>query len=324
MPAPAPINWVEVVYARCRPAPKSGHLVSNDMNPLALPFRGQILQEFRSGGLSAILASYASGRQPLHVHGSASFSVLIAGQGYDRSRAGSYDQPPLTAVFHPTSEPHANDLGPKGVLGFTLEMTPAWLLAQGLSERKLGGYRVIEPSAMSRLACLGLVGSVVRAGPLAATDLESHAFEFIAALTASNAPQSHGPPPRWLARGEEFLRNCFRDAVSLKGAAREAGVHPVHFARVFRDRFGCPVTAYVRALRLAEAGLQILVGSDSLAEVAVQVGFADQAHLTRTFGRSIGCSPGSLRQLRRLWKCASDNPATSNGRAMFQSFKTLS
>jgi AraC family transcriptional regulator len=294
------------------------------MNPLALPFRGQTLLEFRSGGLCALLASYASGRQPLHVHGSASFSVLVAGQGHDRSRTGSYDQPPLTAVFHPTAEPHANDLGPHGVLGFTLEMTPPWLLAQGFSERELGGYCVIEPSVMSRLACLGLVGSAVRAGPLAAADLESHAFEFIAALTASNAPRSHGPRPRWLARGEEFLRNYFRDTVSLKGAAREAGVHPVHFARVFRDHFGCPVTAYVRALRLTQAGLQILVGSDSLAEVALHVGFADQAHLTRTFGRTIGCSPGSLRQLRRLWRCAPDNPVVPDGRTMFQSFKTLS
>ena len=299
-------------------------MVSKDMNPLALPFRGQTLLECRNDGLCALLASYASGRQPLHVHGSASFSVLIAGQGYDRSRTGSYDQPPLTAVFHPTSEPHANDLGPHGVLGFTLEMTPAWLIAQGFSECELGGYCVIEPSVMSRLACLGLVGSAVRAGPLAATDLESHALEFIAALTASSAPQSHGPPPRWLSRGEEIFRDGFRDAVSLKGAAREAGVHPVHFARVFREQFRCPVSAYVRALRLADAGLQILTGNDSLAEIAIHVGFADQAHLTRTFGRIIGCSPGSLRQLRRLWSSAPDNHAAPNTRTMFQSFKTLS
>jgi AraC family transcriptional regulator len=298
-------------------------LVSKDMNPISLPFRGQTLLEFRSGGLCALLASYASGRQPLHVHGSASFSVLVAGQGNDRSRTGSYDQPPLTAVFHPTSEPHANDLGPHGVLGFTLEMTPAWLLAQGFSESDLGGYCVIEPSVMSRLACLGLVGGAVRADSLAAADLESHAFEFIAALSSSNAPRSQLSPPRWLFRGEEFLRNCFRDAVGLKGAAHEAGVHPVHFARVFRDHFGCPVTAYVRALRLAEAGMQILVGSQSLAEIAVHVGFADQAHLTRTFGRTIGCSPGALRQLRRLWGCVPENLAVHNGRTMFQSFKTL-
>jgi AraC family transcriptional regulator len=202
-------------------------------------------------------------------------------------------------VFHPTSAPHANDVGPGGVLGLTLELEPAWLEAQGLGEKALGGYRVLPSSVPCRLACLSLLGTTLREGPCAAADLETHALECLELLAAPPAGQATGPAPRWLSRGEDFLRAHFRSPVGLSQAARESGVHPVHFARVFRSRHGCPVSAYVRALRMVEAGELIVGGSGTLAEVACRIGFADQAHLTRCFVRAAGLLPGALRRLRK-------------------------
>jgi AraC family transcriptional regulator len=226
--------------------------------------------------------------------------MLVAGRGLDRSRTQDYDQPPLTVVFHPTSAPHANEVGPGGVLGFTLELEPPWLDEQGLTEKALGGYQVIAPSVRSRLACLSLLGAAWQGGPRAEADLETHALELLEFLVRPPSVPERGPAPRWLSRGEDFLRAHFRSPVSLSQAAREAGVHPIHFARVFRRRHGCPVSAYVRALRLTEAGELIVGGSQPLAQVACGAGFADQAHLTRWFSRVIGLSPGALRRLRHL------------------------
>jgi AraC family transcriptional regulator len=218
----------------------------------------------------------------------------------DRNRNQSYDQPPLTAVFHPSNAPHANDVGPGGVIGLTLELDAAWLRAHGLTGEALGGHRAIAPAARSRLACLSLLGAAWRDGPCAAADLETHAVELLELLLRPAAGPGRGPAPPWLARGEEFLRAHFRAPVSLSEAAREAGVHPIHFARVFRRRHGCPVSAYVRALRLTEAGELIVGGNRPLAQVACEAGFADQAHLTRWFSRVVGLSPGALRRLRHL------------------------
>jgi AraC family transcriptional regulator len=224
----------------------------------------------------------------------------VAGRVVDRCRSLIYAPPPLTAVFQPTSVPHASDVGPGGGLGFSLELGPAWLDAYGLTERALGGYQVMAASARSRLACLSLLASAWRGGPCAAADLETQALELLELLLRPATGPECGPTPPWLPRGEEFLRAQFRSPIGLSEAAREAGVHPIHFARVFRRRHGCPVSAYVRALRLAAAGELIVGGSRPLAEVACAVGFADQAHLTRWFSRVIGLSPGVLRQLRHL------------------------
>jgi AraC family transcriptional regulator len=37
----------------------------------------------------------------------------------------------------------------------------------------------------------------------------------------------------------------------------------------------------------------------SIAEIALDVGFADQAHFTRAFTRAVGTSPGAWRRTRQ-------------------------
>jgi AraC family transcriptional regulator len=270
------------------------------MKASPIPYSGQTLFVRQAHGVRASLGSYPPCTQPLHIHEHPSLSVLAAGQGVDRCRGQAYDQPPLTAVFHPTSVPHANDIGPRGVLGFTLELEPAWLDAHDLTERALGGYQVIAPTVTSRLACLSLLAAAWRGGPCTAADLETHALELLELLLRPAANPQRGPVPPWLSRGEEFLRAHFRSPIRLGQAAREAGVHPIHFARVFRRRHGCPVSAYLRALRLTAAGELIVGGCQPLAQVACRAGFADQAHLTRWFARVLGLSPGALRRLHHL------------------------
>jgi hypothetical protein len=82
------------------------------MKASPIPYRGRLLLERQGPGLRASLGSYPSGRQSLHVHARPSLSMLVAGRGVVRSRDQAHDQPPLTVIFHPTTAPHANDVGP--------------------------------------------------------------------------------------------------------------------------------------------------------------------------------------------------------------------
>src|SRR4051812_30562625 len=123
-----------------------------------VPFFGRTLRERDCNGLGLNLGAYPPGRQSLHVHAWPSFSIVVTGKGRERNRRDEYDQPPLAVVFNPSSEPHANDIGPGGVLGFTLSFAPAWLEQQGLTEWALGGHRMLDPSVWSRLATLRLLG----------------------------------------------------------------------------------------------------------------------------------------------------------------------
>jgi AraC-like DNA-binding protein len=82
---------------------------------------------------------------------------------------------------------------------------------------------------------------------------------------------------------------------SIAQIAAGAQVRPATAARAFRDTFGLPPHAYVLGRRLEAARERILSGQ-SLADVAAETGFVDQAHLTRRFKRLSGTTPARYRQ----------------------------
>jgi AraC family transcriptional regulator len=73
-----------------------------------------------------------------------------------------------------------------------------------------------------------------------------------------------------------------------------------HFARAFKKSLGCPPHAFVVRRRMEHAQ-RLIVGSDApLAEVALDCGLADQAHLSRLFRRFFDATPSSWRRQHRF------------------------
>ncbi len=100
-----------------------------------------------------------------------------------------------------------------------------------------------------------------------------------------------------LRRSIEFLRARLSADLSLGEVARVAGMSPFHFARAFRVATGFPPHQYLIRLR-AERARALLEKSDdplSLAQIATEVGFCDQSHLTRHFRRLFGLTPARYR-----------------------------
>jgi AraC family transcriptional regulator len=257
-------------------------------------FFGQTLHQCRHAGLTLNLSRYPPGRdQPLHVHTHPTLFIPLRGNHCEQTRARVHEQQELSAVFHPTRELHASIVG-RELLGLNLELEPQWLQQQELTEGDLGGYRLLEPSVWSRLATLRLACLAFRPPPEGWGELHTQALELLEPLVRPMGEPVAPGRPRWLRRAEEFLHERFRSSISLRDVAREARVHPVYCARVFRSFHGCPVSAYLRALRVAEAGRLVLQHGQSLAQAALEAGFADQAHLSRCFRRQVGFSPRAV------------------------------
>ena len=79
--------------------------------------------------------------------------------------------------------------------------------------------------------------------------------------------------------------------VALADAANVTGWSVSRLACAFRTRFGMTPHAYVTGRRLDAARDRILAGQ-SLSDVAAEVGFCDQAHLTRRFRQFLATTPG--------------------------------
>jgi AraC-like DNA-binding protein len=88
-------------------------------------------------------------------------------------------------------------------------------------------------------------------------------------------------------------------ATSLMQLSRVAGLSPSRFAHVFTESMGVPVRPYKRWLRLQRAARELVTGR-SVTHAAHVAGFADAAHLTRTFRRMVGATPRVLVERARL------------------------
>jgi AraC-like DNA-binding protein len=88
-----------------------------------------------------------------------------------------------------------------------------------------------------------------------------------------------------------YLDDHLFQPVTIAAVAEILGVNPTHLARGFTSAFGIAPHAYVVGRRLEAARDRILAGQP-LADVATEVGFFDQAHLTHRFRRFMGVTPG--------------------------------
>lgn len=103
-----------------------------------------------------------------------------------------------------------------------------------------------------------------------------------------------GLPGGALRRVRAYIDAHIGERISLDDLARQAGVSRFHFARQFRLSTGESPMGYLRRVRI-ERSKSILQSRDTtIAEVAARLGFSDQSHFTRIFGRLVGVSPGSF------------------------------
>jgi AraC family transcriptional regulator len=97
-------------------------------------------------------------------------------------------------------------------------------------------------------------------------------------------------------RVQELLKTELSGDLSILRLATECQCSSSHFAAAFKESFGEPVHKKVVALRVLKAKSLLMDRDISLAEVALQVGFADQTSFTRTFRVVTGASPGKWRK----------------------------
>jgi AraC-like DNA-binding protein len=82
---------------------------------------------------------------------------------------------------------------------------------------------------------------------------------------------------------------------SLEALAAAVGLSPGRLMHVFTESVGIPLRPYLAWLRLQRAAAAIVSGVP-LSQAAAMAGFADAAHMTRSFRGMFGTTPSSLRE----------------------------
>ena len=122
-----------------------------------------------------------------------------------------------------------------------------------------------------------------------------------AVLTAVDALAPHlrpGPPAAHgrcehaaVRRATAYVSERWDRTVALSELSEVCGLSRFALLRRFRAQTGLTPHAFQTNLRIARARVMLSAGEPP-ARVALECGFADQAHLTRTFKRVVGITPG--------------------------------
>jgi len=159
-----------------------------------------------------------------------------------------------------------------------------------------GGARALVPGDMAALTgrtlaptALGFCAQQAERAVLGASDDAA----MIAAAEALLAPRIGAPDPRaQLAERAVLAAQAEHGPVDVATLAAVVGLDERALQRLFRTYVGVPPKWVIQRFRLQEAAARLAApGAPDLALLAQELGFFDQAHLTRAFTALVGRSP---------------------------------
>ena len=234
---------------------------------------------------------------PRHAHDLPSFYVVLEGSLTESCDHSRRDLGTSSVVFTPPGEIHSNVFHDAGGRCFLVELSSHW--ADRLEDSRLLPEKSFEAHG-GELTWLTTrlykeFRDVDTVSPLA---VEGVALEILAAICRRSDPSDHVSAhhlPGWLRAARDLMRDRYSETMTLDDLAGQVGVHPVHLARTFRKRFRCSLGEYQRRLRVERASHELVATRRPLADIALIVGFADQAHFSRVFKARTGLTPGKFR-----------------------------
>lgn len=119
----------------------------------------------------------------------------------------------------------------------------------------------------------------------------------LVALAAGYATKSVIGDGVLAAAAREAILADVPQSATLCGLAELLGVSPFRLSRVFSRQTGTSLTRFRNRVRVGRAMDRLADGETALADLAHDLGFADQAHLTRTVRDHVGSTPVELRRL---------------------------
>lgn len=232
---------------------------------------------------------------PRHTHDEFGFGYIVAGGQDSWSGRGQVEAQAGDTITVNPAELH-DGIGSQGQPRHwrMLFLSPAALA--GFTDVPVENAEFSRPVNRSRQA-LRLAADAIKAVTLDQPD-RNHAEQLVMlALAAQLEPNHNGDIPKTSVHSKDVqtvLGMIFQNwdaPLSLADFATATNTSKFQILRRFSRELGTTPHAYLTQHRVKRAKDMIMAGS-SLADTAIACGFSDQSHLTRTFSRQLGMTPG--------------------------------
>ncbi len=93
-----------------------------------------------------------------------------------------------------------------------------------------------------------------------------------------------------------WVKEHYREPVSIQDAAALTGYSEAHFMRIFKNETGQTFVHFLTEYRLAAASYYLKETNDSISNIAMTCGFENLSYFIRTFKKKYGSSPREFRK----------------------------
>lgn len=246
-------------------------------------------------GVELVTVSYRDRTFPEHSHAEYVVGTVIAGAEVLAVRG----QPHVAAAgsvlrLHP-DEPHANWTLGEQALSYRVLYLPAAVMHAFLDPGTVLRFETPVTSDPALFEAVNEAHAALAADDGGALEQQSALAALAASLVEAAGPAERVSAPAAVTRAKAFIDGHYAEGFDLHDLAGLAGLSPFHLARSFKKAVGLSPLAYRNQRRVMEARGRLLAG-EPIAQVALELGYADQSHLTRQFQRILGISPGRYAQ----------------------------
>jgi AraC family transcriptional regulator len=177
-------------------------------------------------------------------------------------------------------------------------------LAPALVEAIGGGrdiWRTGRVPPMPGLIVLGELGQAAAEGR-SDVGLDEVGLLFAARFVETVSGRTRKPPAARARERRRAVEAALRidahshEPIDLESTAKDAGLSPFHFLRLFARVLGVTPHQYLIRSRLRHAARLLADDARSITDIAFDVGFGDLSNFVRTFHRAAGVSPRGYRR----------------------------
>ena len=222
-----------------------------------------------------------------HIHDAAQLCFVLEGEYLEKWSSSTEQLGPGSLLYRPSGIEHSNRFDEDEVLT---------LLVSYLEE--IPGTKNRAPQTIPAVLFDHLRSDLLH--ELRRSDGATWQLEGLVLLLGADVGKWFGDrqarPPEWLCEARSIIDARFKEPISLAVIADLVGVHRATLAAAFRHWFHMSVGERIRRRKLEEAIRLLRHSSRSISEISVECGFYDQPHMTRTFARYVGSTPGQVRK----------------------------
>ena len=230
-----------------------------------------------------------------HFHEQSNFIIVLQGSFTERLGRKTRRCAPLSVIFRPPGEVHADHFHSAGGRCLTIE------ISEHFWDRAREHSFILEDSAhyqdgLITTIAARLAGEFRRMDNISSLAIEGLTLEMICEMSRLSVRKVSLISTCRIERAREIIHAHFSDKLTLSFIAESIGAHPVYLTREFRNRYNCTIGGYIRYLRIQFACRQMANSDATIAEIALASGFFDQSHFSRTFKRLTGITPTKYRK----------------------------